>query len=65
MVVFFQIRNQDALIYADLDLPKETVGKDRKVVIHGLNDRTDYADIKYGEVGEQAPESDEESTKKE
>lgn len=59
------MRNPDELIYVDLDLPMETVGKDRKAVIHGLDDRTDYADINFGEVGERAPESDEEDTRKE
>ena len=59
----FQMKNDDGLIYIEVELPKKNAKDERKVVIHGIEDTTDYADIVIGKVGEPAPESDEEETK--
>lgn len=59
--LFSQTRNEDGLIYIDVELPKKTTPNKQKSVIHGEEDRTIYADIAYGKVGEQPPEKEGES----
>ncbi|KAK3584378.1 hypothetical protein CHS0354_005150 [Potamilus streckersoni] len=51
--------NKDVLLYADLKLDPPTTQVD-KPVIHGLENRTEYAQIAYGKKGEPLPECDEE-----
>ena len=63
LYVLKQTRNEDGLIYIDVDIPKQNDTKNVQPVIHGLEDRTIYADVAYGQVGEQLPESDEEEEK--
>ena len=62
--VYFQTQNADGLIYLEVDVSrnKDDAGNNQ-VVIHGLEDRSDYADIAFGKVGEPAPESDDEKDK--
>lgn len=60
----FQIKNEDGLIYVEVELRQQKGTSDRKPVIHGLEDKTEYADIQFGKVGEPAPESDEEDNEK-
>ncbi|KAL3887442.1 hypothetical protein ACJMK2_027384, partial [Sinanodonta woodiana] len=51
------LRSNGGLIYADLELaiPKEHNGKPK---IHGLQNRTEYAEIAFDKRGEPLPESD-------
>ena len=58
----FQTKNQDGLIYVDVDLPNKTDANNMRPIIHGEDDRTIYAEVAFGQVGEPLPESDEEDT---
>ena len=45
-----------------MDLPNKTDANNKRPIIHGEDDRTIYAEVAIGEVGEPLPESDEETT---
>lgn len=51
--------NKDGLIYADLEFADKPEGQ-RRLVIHGLDDTTEYADVDLTKRAEPLPESDEE-----
>ena len=50
-------------MYVDIDLSHLKRNDGRVPIIHGIDDKTDYADISFGKVGEPLPESDEEDKK--
>ncbi|KAJ8313508.1 hypothetical protein KUTeg_008069 [Tegillarca granosa] len=51
-------RNKDGLIYADLDLEEPVTKPGQKLVIRGLEDRTDYAEIDITRCGDPLPSDD-------
>ncbi|XP_052807151.1 cell adhesion molecule DSCAML1-like isoform X1 [Mya arenaria] len=53
--------NQDGLIYADLVFPNPPKGQ-KKLVIHGLDDMTEYAEVDLTKKADPLPDSDEEHT---
>lgn len=55
--------NKDGLIYADLTFDNSSKGQ-KKLVIHGLDDMTEYGQIDFSKKAERLPDSDEESKDK-
>ncbi|WAR05823.1 hypothetical protein MAR_021192 [Mya arenaria] len=53
--------NQDGLVYADLVFPNPPKGQ-KKLVIHGLDDMTEYAEVDLTKKADPLPDSDEEHT---
>ena len=54
-----QTKNQDGLIYLDVEISPASRNTGKTLIIHGLEEKTNYASVAFGKVGEQAPDSDE------
>ncbi|KAL3887408.1 hypothetical protein ACJMK2_027350, partial [Sinanodonta woodiana] len=52
--------HEDNLLYADLELANPKANKE-KPIVHGLQNRTEYAEISFGKRGEPLPDSDDEN----
>ncbi|XP_069109260.1 uncharacterized protein [Argopecten irradians] len=55
--------NKDGLIYLDIEF-KEDKKNGRNYVIHGIENRTDYADVDFTQHADPLPSDEEESTNK-
>ncbi|WAR06418.1 hypothetical protein MAR_021787 [Mya arenaria] len=55
--------NKDGLIYADLEFAKPPKGQ-KKLIIHGLDDMTLYADVDLTKRAEPLPDSDDDTPSK-
>ncbi|XP_060580293.1 uncharacterized protein LOC132737070 [Ruditapes philippinarum] len=53
--------NKDGLIYADLTFNDQPKGQ-KKLVIHGLDDMTEYVEVDFTKRADPLPDSDEETT---
>ena len=56
LLPFFQ-RNKDGLLYADLSFDNNNTGQ-KKLVIRGLENATDYSEVDFSKKAEPLPESD-------
>ncbi|XP_060606171.1 uncharacterized protein LOC132758506 [Ruditapes philippinarum] len=54
------LRNKDGLIYADLAFNDQPKGQ-KKLVIHGLDDMTEYVEVDFTKRADPLPDSDEEN----
>lgn len=55
--------NKDGLVYADLEFADQPKGQ-KRLVIHGLDDMTEYADVDLTRKADPLPDSDSENGKK-
>lgn len=55
--------NKDGLIYADLTFNDQPKGQ-RKLIIHGLDDMTEYVEVDFTKKADPLPDSEDETTNK-
>lgn len=57
----FQNVNKDGLIYADLAFNDQPRGQ-KKLIIHGIEDTTEYVTVDFTKKADPLPESDDENS---